>query len=264
MGIFSFNSPFMAFLTKVMSYVLLYLLSFVCSVPIVTVGASTTARYYVAMKMVRGEEPAIIKPFFKSFASNFKQSTIVWLIEIAVAALLIFDWRYILQLEVTTIVNVVKIALIILTILCVFAGFAAFPLIARYEMKTKDIVRAAFMFAFLHPFRMLLLIFWVVVPFYLALRYPRWLIGVWPVVPTLAMYFNSKMFMKQFSKLEEKRSEHAEKMKAEAEGSEENSEDAEAKEGEAVLESEEQEEAAKEPALTKECDESEKGEETNA
>ena len=61
MGIFSFNSPFMSFLTKVMSYVLLYLLSFVCSIPIVTIGASTTARYYVGMKMVRGEEPAIVK-----------------------------------------------------------------------------------------------------------------------------------------------------------------------------------------------------------
>ena len=194
MGIFSFNSPFMAFLTKVMSYVFLYLLSIVCSLPIVTIGASTTARYYVAMKMVRGEEPAIIKPFFKSFASNFKQSTFVWLIEIAVAAILIFDWNYVLQLEVTTIVKVVKIALVVLTVLCVFAGFAAFPLIARYEMKTKDIIRAAFMFAFLHPFRMLLLLFWVAVPFYLALRYPNWLIGVWPVVPTLAMYFNSKMF----------------------------------------------------------------------
>lgn len=221
MGIFSFNSPFMSFLTKVMSYVLLYLLSFVCSIPIVTIGASTTARYYVCMKMVRGEEPAIVKPFFKSFASNFKQSTIVWLIEILVAALLTFDWHYVLQLEVTPIVKVVKIALLILTVLCLFAGFAAFPLIARYEMKTKDIIKAAFMFAFLHPFRMLLLLFWVVVPFYLAIRFPRWLIGVWPVVPTLAMYFNSKMFMKQFSKLEEKRNEHAEKMKAETSESEE-------------------------------------------
>lgn len=237
MGIFSFNSPFMSFLTKVTSYIFLYLLWFVCSIPIVTIGASTTARYYVAMKMVRGEEPAIFKPFLKSFASNFKQSTIVWLIEIAVAALLVFDWSYVLQLEVTTVVKVVKIALIVLTVLCVFAGFAAFPLIARYEMKTKDIVRAAFMFAFLHPFRMLLLLFWVVVPFYLALRYPRWLIGVWPVVPTLAMYFNSKMFMKQFSKLEEKRNEHAEKLKSEgSEASEETPEENVTEEEQVIVE----------------------------
>ncbi len=224
MGIFSFNSPFMALLTKAVNYMMLNLLSLICSLPIVTAGASVTAKYYVAMKMVRGEEPAILKPFFKAFKENFKQSTVIWLIEIVIAAVLFFDWMYVWQIETTQIVKIVRIALLILTIFCALAGIAAFPLIARYQMKTKDIIKASFMFAFLHPFRMLIVVFWLVVPFYLTLRFPNWLVGIWPVVPTLGMFFNAKMFMKQFSKIEEKREEHSAKMQNVEENTEEQNE----------------------------------------
>lgn len=211
MGIFSFNSPFMSLLTKAANYMLLNLLALVCSIPIVTIGASTTAKYYVAMKMVRGEEPTIWKPFFKAFRQNFKQSTIIWLLEVVVAVVFIFDWQYMLDAQLGTIGGIIKIALIVFTVLCFFAGLAAFPLIARYEMRTIDLIRAAFMFAFLHPIIMLIVVFWIIAPFWLTLRFPNWLIGIWPVLPTLGMYFSAKLFMKQFSRLEEAREKEMQK-----------------------------------------------------
>lgn len=211
MGIFSFNSPFMSLLTKAANYMLLNLLALVCSIPIVTIGASTSAKYYVAMKMVRGEEPTIWKPFFKAFKQNFKQSTIIWLLEMVIAVIFVFDWQYMLGTELGTIGGVIKIGLLVLTIFCFLAGLAAFPLIARYEMRTIDIVRASFMFAFLHPIVMLIVVFWIIVPFWLTLRFPNWLVGIWPVVPTLGMYFSAKLYMKQFSKLEAAREKEAEK-----------------------------------------------------
>lgn len=205
MKFFDINGPFMAILTRAVNYIFLYVLSAVCSLPLVTAGASTTARYYVAMKLVRGEEPSVWKSFFKSFKENFKQSTIIWLIELAVATILFFDWYYILQMELTQIGRIIKIALLVLTVFCFLAGLAAFPLIARYQMSVKEIIKASFVFVFLHPIRMVIVFFWMVVPIYLIFRYPSWAVGIWPIVPAMATFFNAKMFMKQFGKIEEKR-----------------------------------------------------------
>lgn len=211
MGIFTFNSPFMAFLTKAVNYMLLNLLALACCVPVITVGASMTAKYYVALKMARGEEPTILKPFFKAFKENFKKATIIWLIELAVMVLFIFDWHYIMQLELDKIGKIIQIALLVLTIFCTLAGLAVFPLLARYEMKVLELIKAAFIFAFLHPFKMLFVAFWFVIPYILCLKYPNWLVGIWPVVTIVGLLYNSGMFMREFKKVEAAKNKAADK-----------------------------------------------------
>ena len=49
----------------------------VCSLPIITIGASTTALYTVMLKLVKNEEGYIFKGFLHAFKLNFKQSTII-------------------------------------------------------------------------------------------------------------------------------------------------------------------------------------------
>ncbi len=65
----------------------LNILWLVCSLPIVTIGASTTALIYSCMKL-RHEDGYVTKNFFHSFKENFKQSTAIWLIYAVVGALL--------------------------------------------------------------------------------------------------------------------------------------------------------------------------------
>jgi len=55
----------------------LNLLWCICSIPIFTIGASTTAVYYVTLKLVRDEEDGTFRSFFKSFKENFKQATAI-------------------------------------------------------------------------------------------------------------------------------------------------------------------------------------------
>ena len=50
------DNPVMNFITRVVYAVWLNILWFVCSIPIVTAGASTTALFYVTLKMVKNEE----------------------------------------------------------------------------------------------------------------------------------------------------------------------------------------------------------------
>lgn len=63
----------------------------VCSIPVITIGASLTAVFYAALKMARDEEGYVWKEFFKSFKQNLKQSILIELILAAFAAILLVD-----------------------------------------------------------------------------------------------------------------------------------------------------------------------------
>ena len=78
--IFSLDNPFFRFMGRVGDVMLLDLLWIIFSLPIVTIGASTTAMNYVMLKMVRDEEGYIWPSFWKSFKLNFKQATGMWMI----------------------------------------------------------------------------------------------------------------------------------------------------------------------------------------
>ena len=55
----------------------LSILWFIGSLPLVTIGASTTALFYVCGKKVKQDEPKIISEFIKSYKENFKQSFLI-------------------------------------------------------------------------------------------------------------------------------------------------------------------------------------------
>lgn len=63
------------------------------SLPIFTIGASTTALLYSSMKLQK-EEGYPTKNFFHSFKENFKQATGIWMIYLGVGALLALDLIY--------------------------------------------------------------------------------------------------------------------------------------------------------------------------
>ncbi len=65
---------------------LLNMLWVLCSLPVFTIGASTTALIYACLKL-RKEEGYVTQNFFHSFKENLKQSTILWLLYLAVGVL---------------------------------------------------------------------------------------------------------------------------------------------------------------------------------
>ena len=70
-------------LMKLSCSCLLNILWFICSLPVFTIGASTTALYYASLKVIRDEESHAWTLFFRSFKENFKQATQLWLILLA-------------------------------------------------------------------------------------------------------------------------------------------------------------------------------------
>ena len=56
------------------------------SLPVVTIGAASTALYYAAVKCIRHERGRLTQVFWKGFRDNFKCSTGIWLIYLAAVA----------------------------------------------------------------------------------------------------------------------------------------------------------------------------------
>ena len=51
-----------------------------CSLPVLTIGASSTALYYVTVKCVRHERGSLTRSFFRCFRENFRQATLLLLL----------------------------------------------------------------------------------------------------------------------------------------------------------------------------------------
>lgn len=89
--LFDNDGKLMRFLNMFTDILYLSILWIVCSIPIITVGASTAAYYSVMMKLVSGEESYIGRGFFKAFKENFKVATIVWIIMGLIGAFVAFS-----------------------------------------------------------------------------------------------------------------------------------------------------------------------------
>lgn len=125
------------FLGKVADFMFLNLLWIVCSIPIITIGASTTAMYSVMLKLVKNEEGYIVKGFLKAFKENFRQSTLMWLLYLVFGIVIVVDFM-LLRMMSPSIRTVMQVFLIFMTILLISMGIYGFALQARYENPIKN------------------------------------------------------------------------------------------------------------------------------
>lgn len=97
MNIFEEGSPFQRFLNRMADLLVLNVITVLMCLPIITAGAALTAMHYVLLKMVRGEEGYIIRSFFRSFKRDFRQATVLWILYVALAALMASNLVLVLQ-----------------------------------------------------------------------------------------------------------------------------------------------------------------------
>ncbi len=138
---FNPEGPAMNSITRIVSTVWLNILWFVCSLPVITAGASTTALFTITLKMVKNEEGNITKQFFSAFRSNFRFSTKVWAIMLAAQVILAVDgyvlWHMRFKNAFWTILTAI---FIVFAVGCLIVAMYIFPLMARFE----NTVRAMF------------------------------------------------------------------------------------------------------------------------
>ncbi len=90
---FNYDNKVFEFINRVVDTIFVALLWVVFSLPIITIGASTTAFYETVHKVLRQNRGYIWRTFWTTFTSNFKRSTIVWLIQFGLSLFFLLDMR---------------------------------------------------------------------------------------------------------------------------------------------------------------------------
>ena len=151
MKFFSYESRFSQLLLKLCYACYLNLLWFVCSIPIVTIGASTTALYYASLKVVRDEDSHVAALFFRSFRQNFKQATVLWLILLGAGLFLGADGYILYHLRLSSTGTMAVMWTLILAVVIaaavvwVIVAEYVFPLLASVANTNKAMLKNAFL-----------------------------------------------------------------------------------------------------------------------
>lgn len=141
-GIFDLDNKFNRALTKIVDCVLLSILWMVSSIPIVTIGASTTALYYAVHKVILHNRGYVWRDYWAAFRSNFKKSTIAWIIMLVVAAIFGIDINIMRQFSELgeKIGSIYTVFYVFLAVELVWANYV-FSYMARFEDKLGRIFR---------------------------------------------------------------------------------------------------------------------------
>lgn len=119
-----------------------YILSFV---PLVTMGAATTAVFTITLRMVDEQEGYITKAYFKAFRENFKKGNIIGLIFLVAVYAIWLDFQFFNAAESVGQSSTGYLIVGILAILMAFTHLIyAFPIQARYENTIINTLRNSF------------------------------------------------------------------------------------------------------------------------
>ena len=134
--LFDADSPLIKGLSRIFDCLLLAVLTIICSLPVITIGAAMSALYDVMIKMVLDRDQGIFKAYFVSFKENFKKGTLIWL-ACLVGIVFVGANYYLLNLEIAGIEQwmrtVILVLVFVVTLLMSCVLIYVFPLQARYD-----------------------------------------------------------------------------------------------------------------------------------
>ena len=139
---FDMENPVMRTLSVVADLMVLNLLTIACCLPVVTAGAALTAMNATVIKVVRGEESALVKDYFRAFRENFKKGSAMGLLFLLIFALLCADY-----LAAQTYIPALCPVVTAIALLVLMLGQYAFAMLARYENTLPRTLKNALLLA---------------------------------------------------------------------------------------------------------------------
>ena len=213
---FSMDNKFFTIMSRVADLIILNLLCIVCCIPVITIGPSLTALFYVTLKMVRNEESYIARGFFKSFKENLKQGIVINLIMLLVGGVLYIDFRIVSGNAASGSGRIMIILLLITLIFYLMVFTYLYPLLAKFTNTIRNTFTNALLMSLRHLPYTVLMILISVLPFIVFYFSPSGqiqalvlLFSVMMGVSTIA-FANSFFFVKIFDQYIPKKTEDAE------------------------------------------------------
>lgn len=216
-NLFSPDNALFQFLEKVADFLIVSLLTLLCSLPIFTMGAALVACHKAMQNKVMGNEQPVSQAFFRALTANFKQATGFWLLVLLFAAFLVGDFTLTYHYFNKVWVTPLYIMLIIVSIVALGTISYMFPLMARYQNTLKQHLKNSFYLAVSYLPRTLLVLLLCSSPVLLLLISPQLFAKtmiLWVFLGAGLIAFLHNWLMKPiFRNLEEAKEESAETAK---------------------------------------------------
>lgn len=196
-NLLDFNNPVLQFMSKVFDMAVLNILWLFLSIPLFTVGCTTTAVCAVCFQIIQDKNTGVLKPFFKSLKMNFRQATVIWLIMLAIVAILGVDlWFFLVgQNFVTGVLQAIICGILILLLIdALLILIYAIALLSLFENTTKQTLRNAVLLVMRHPLRsvgaLIVDIGMLALTFYAPLSIPIVAVGMMLLGAAVAIFLN--------------------------------------------------------------------------
>lgn len=152
---FKYDNPIIEIIGKIADVILLGIIWFIMCIPIITIGASTTATYYVAFGLANNKDGYVVRDFFKSFTQNFKQATIVFLILGLFASIVVIN-LFLINTDKIVVSNFISSAILVaqfcVIIEIMLTALFAFSLLSKFTFTTKQLFITALQLGNKHLF----------------------------------------------------------------------------------------------------------------
>ena len=175
--LFDDNNPLMRGMSAAADLLFLNLLTLLCSLPLLTVGAALSALCDAVQRMVREEDGQLVRGYFRAFKTNLRKGSALGLLFAAAAGLVWLDYRL-----AGVYAPPLRLAAAAVGVLLLGLALYAFALQARFENSVAGTLKnAAALMAAYFPTTLWMLVctlaLWI-----LALRFLRY------ALPLLLMF----------------------------------------------------------------------------
>lgn len=195
-SLFDINGPIITFLTKIFDFMMLSFLWIIFSLPVFTIGASTSAVFAVIQKHIKNGEGYFWKTFWTSYKSAIAQNWLVWLIMLFIGVILGVDAVILRSMKLAGYAsgNLYWVLLFLIVLFVTWFIYVA-VYVELIEGKTKDVIRYTLLMLALHPIKAIENVVLVGVGAALVLTVPVTMI----IVPGLLGYLTSYVIVQVFS-----------------------------------------------------------------
>ena len=192
------DGKFVKVLNRIADLVGLNLLAILFCIPIITIGACITAVYGCIFRIQEKREGYLTKDFWKLFKECFRSSTIIYLVGVAVVAMLYLDYQI---FATDSRLDILQVLVVAGGILVAEIFTYAFPMESYFENSLKATVKNALLLGISNIPYTLLMLGINVFPFFLVARIPV-TFGIWFLIGISGVAWINSFFLKKiFSKV---------------------------------------------------------------
>ncbi|MGB4406744.1 MAG: DUF624 domain-containing protein [Sphaerochaeta sp.] len=143
-SLFDNENSFWSFLTRIYNLAYAGFLWFVTSLPLITIGASTTALYSYVFAVTEQRDGYVGRTFFASFRKNFGKATCIWVGMVVIFGFLFFD-GYLASTGDSIVSRILFFVVISVGIIFAILSVHIFPFLSKWDIPYKEMAKSIFL-----------------------------------------------------------------------------------------------------------------------